>query len=319
MRLLDVPVDDIDIQDERFRFSYHFDLEKLLISIKKIGLINPPIVVKRDGSPYIVVSGWKRILACIRLCMTHIPIYLIDEKDDSRAFILSLYENWAVRSFNILEKAEIVSKLKDFDKDEKKIVREFFPLLDIPANLSYLDLYLKIARLDPTWKKIVYDKKIPLSALQFLIEFKPEDRKALLPLIMPMNVNKLKQFCENLYELWKNTGDSPKVLLSDPAIQSVCQSEKLSPLQKADDVRSLVRSKRYPTLSSWTKSFDTSLKKARLTKDVTFEPSSFFEDGEFSITFSLFDIEAFHQRIAKLRELGADEALFSLFKNYPDG
>jgi hypothetical protein len=319
MKLLDIPLDDIDLQDERFRFSYHYDLEKLLASIKKIGLVCPPVVVKREGSLYVLVSGWKRISACIELSLKHIPVYLLDEQDDCRAFLLSLYENWAIRNFNILEKAEIVCRLNGFIGDEKKIVKEFFPLLDIPANLSYLDIFLKMARLDPDWKKIIFKKNIPISCIPFLTEFTPEDREQLLPLILPLNVNKLKHLCEDLYELSKKTGDSPKTLLTSSEMLSVAQSNNLSSLQKAERIRSLVRAKRYPNLSSWKGAFDRSLKKARLSKDVAFDSASFFEDGEFSVIFTLFDKEAFRNRVSKLQELGADEELFSLFKRLTDG
>ncbi len=313
MKLLDVSMDDIDLQDERFRFSYHFDLEKLLISIKKFGLVSPLVVVKREGPQYVIVSGWKRVLACLELSLMHVPVYLFDEQGDCRAFLLCLYENWAFRNFNILEKAEILLKLNGFMGDEKKIVKQFFPLLDIPANLSYFDTYLKIALLDPTWKKIIFKKKIPLTSVQLLTEFSPEDREPLLPLILSLNVNKLKLFCEDLYDLSKKTGDSPKVLLSIPEILSVSQSENLSSLQKAEKVRSLLRAKRYPTLSSWKKSFATSLKKARLSKEVNFDSASFFEDGEFAVTFSLKDKLAFQKRLSKLQDLISDEDLFSLF------
>ncbi len=319
MKLLDVTLDDISLKDERFRFSYQFDLDKLLSSIKKIGLISPPLVVERDEPKFVLVSGWKRVYACLQLSLTHVPVYLLDEQDDSRAFLLCLYENWAFRNFNILEKADILHKLNGFIGDEKKIVKQFFPLLDIPANLSYFDIYLKMALLEPAWKKIIFEKKMSLSPAHLLTEFSPEDREALLPFSLPMNVNKLKHFCEDLRDLSKKTGHSPKIILSAQEIMSVSQSENLSPLQKSERVRSLIRAKRYPTLSSWEKTFGTSLKKAGLAKDVTFDSASFFEDGEFAVTFSLKNQQAFQNRLSKLQDLLSDEDLFSLFKGFPDG
>jgi hypothetical protein len=319
MKCLTIPLHDIDLQDERFRFSYHCDLEKLRISLKKIGLIHPPVVVKRGGNPYVIVSGWKRITACQQLAMTDIPVRLVDDLDDFRLFLLCLYENWAFRSFDLLEKAEIVAKLNGFIKEERKIAREYFPLLDIPSNLSYLDLYLKIALMDSPWKKIVHEKKLPLSSIQVLTEFTPEDRQTLLPLVLPLSVNKLKQFFQDLNELSKKTGKTARSLLSAPEVQSVCRSERLSPLQKAEKVRFLIHTKRYPALSSWKESFRNSLKKTGLTRDVAFDSTSFFEDGEFAVTFSLLDKEAFLKRISRLQELGADEAIFSRFHNDPHG
>jgi hypothetical protein len=319
MKLFDVSLNDIDLKDDRFRISYFFDLEKLLLSIKKIGLVSPLIIVKREESRYILVSGWKRIFACLDLSLSSIPVFLLDDEDDRRIFLLSLYENLAVRNFNLLEKAEILHRLNAFINDEKKIVRQFFPLLDIPATLSYLDIFLKIARLDFTWKKVIFEKKLSLPPIQLLTEFTPADRAPLLPLVLPMSLNKLKQFLEDLFELSKKTGDSPKAILSTPEIQSVRQADNVSSLQKAEKVRSLIRSKRYPSLSSWKKSFASSLKKARLSKEVAFNAPSFFEDGEFAVTFSLKNKEAFQKRLAKLQDLISDEDLFLMFERDHDG
>ena len=319
MKFIEVALDDIDLQDERFRFSYFYDLAKLRLSMEKIGCVSPLVVVKRDKPKYVLVSGWKRALAWSELSSTPVPIRLIEEQDDFRVFLFSLYENWTIRNFNLLEKAEILFKLNSFLKNERKIVKDYFALLDIPANLSYFDVYLKIALLEPKWKKIIFDKKIPLSSAQILTEFTPEDREQLFAYILPLNLNKLKQFCEDLNELSKMTGNSPHTLLSSQEILSTSQNNDLSPVQKADRIRAVIRALRYPNLTSWKKAFVKSVKKALLSKDVAFDTNSFFEDGEFSVTFSVFDKETFQKKLSKLRELGADEELFSLFKSYTDG
>jgi hypothetical protein len=281
MKFLEVALGDIDFQDERFRYSYFYDLAKLRLSIEKIGLINPLVVVKRNKLKYVLVSGWKRVLACRELSTTPIPVNVIEEQDDFRVFLFSLYENWTIRNFSILEKAEILFKLKNFLRDERKIVKDYFALLDIPANLSYFDLYHKIALLDPHWKKIILDKKIPLSSVQILCEFTSEDRDMLIPIVLPLNLNKLKQLSEDLYELSKKTGDSPKIILSSSEILAISQNNDLSSMQKAEKIRSVIRALRYPNLSSWKKDFERSVKKALLSKDVAFNAESFFEDGEF--------------------------------------
>ncbi len=319
MKLLDISLDDIDLTDERFRISFHFDLEKLRISIKKIGLVCPLVVVKRNDPRFVILSGWKRAFSFQELSLPSVPVFLLEEDDDYRAFLFSLYENLAVRNFNILEKAEIVRKLHGYVDNEREIVKTFFPLLEIPANLSYLDMYLKIARLDSACKKMIFDKKMPLPQVQLLTEFSPQDRERILPLILPLGQNKLKQFLEDLFELTRKTGNSAAAILSAPEIQAVSESDNLSLLQKADRIRALLRTHRYPTLTSWKKSFDASLRKARLSKDVAFDAPSFFEDGEFSVTFSVKSKKAFQERLARLQDLASDENLFSIYKKFFDG
>jgi len=100
----------ISLEDERFRTSYHFSLEKLKLSIKEIGLLHPPLVTRRDNR-FILVSGWKRVLACHELSLSSIPVYVIEEKDELQTFLIAFYENLAAREFGLLEKAEDSSDL----------------------------------------------------------------------------------------------------------------------------------------------------------------------------------------------------------------
>lgn len=319
MRVFKLAPDEINLADDRFRISYHFDLDRLLLSIKKIGIVYPVVVVRRDDPRFVVLSGWKRVFACLELSLPEIPVFLLEEDDDLRAFLFGLYENLASRSFNILEKAEILQRLDRFVQEEKKIVRQFFSLLDIPGNLSYLDTYLKIARLDPESKKLIFDKKMTLTSAQLLTEFDLQERVRLLPLISPLSLNKLKQFLEDLFELTKKTENPAAVLLSEPEIQDVARAGNLSPLQKAERIRALVRTKRYPNLSAWKQSFEASLKKARLSKEVAFDAPSFFEDQEFAVAFNLKNKETFLKRLAKLQDLASDQNLFRIFEKFIDG
>ncbi len=318
MNLHKISLDDVNHEDERFRFSYHFDLATFLLSIKKIGLANPLAVTIRDGR-YILVTGWKRFFACKELSLFPLPIIVIEEEDDLRAFLISLYENLTHRDFDLLEKAEILHKLNRFIHNERQIVKEYLPLLRIPATLSYLDLYIKISRLGTRWKRVIYEKKMSLPSVELLMDFDVEERELLLPLILPLGQNKQRQILEDLIQISKKEAISPGDILNSHRIRSVVQSEKLSPLQKAEGVRSLLMKERYPILSALKESFDTSLKKARLSKEVKVEPSSFFEDGEFSISFKLNDEQEFHKRLAKLQKLVSDKDFFSLFKRIPDG
>jgi len=83
-------------------------------------------------------------------------------------------------------------------------------------------------------------------------------------------------------------------------------------------VRRLLSKESHPFLSDLKESFDASLKRAHLSKEVKVESSSFFEDGEFSVSFNLRDEQDFHERLVKLQKLVSDKDFFSLFKRIPD-
>ncbi len=319
MRIERIALEEIDLHDQRFRFSYYFDLGSLFVSVQKIGLVYPPLVVKREGPKYVLVSGWKRIHACLKLSLKHLPVLILNEDDDSRAFLISFYENMTTRKFDLLEKAEILRLLIGFIKDEKIIIRSFLPHLEIPSTHSHLDAYLEIARLHPRWKEMIFKKKMAFSSVELLLLFMPDEREQLFPLLEPLNMNKQKRILEDLHDLSRRSQQPLQKILHKPEIRSLLNDKNLSPLQKAENVRSWAKKKRYPLLSTWEDSFRSSMKKAQLLPDVTYDPTSLFEDGEFSVTFDIKSKDSFLRKIAKLQELISDEELFRMFEDHPDG
>ena len=78
MKREEILIKDINLKDERFRISSFFSLEKLLFSLKEVGLVNPPLVTYRNHR-LVLVSGWKRVLACQGLSLTSIPVWMVNQ------------------------------------------------------------------------------------------------------------------------------------------------------------------------------------------------------------------------------------------------
>ncbi len=303
----------ISLEDERFRTSCHFCLEKLKLSIKEIGLLHPPLVTRRDNR-FILVSGWKRVLACHELSLSPIPVYVIEEKDELQIFLIAFYENLAAREFGLLEKAEVLSKLKKFGEDEVKIIRHYMPLFDIPQTLSHLDSYLAFSGFEPEVKRAAHEKNMTFTALKLLTEFEAEEQRLLLPLLLPLGQNKRKEILEDLIEISKRNDIPAKNLILSEEIQAIQDTDALTPLQKADKIRLLLRKQRYPAFSSWKDSFDSLLKRMRWPEEVSVDPSPFFEDENFTVTFTFEDQEQFKSNLDKLEELSSKDEFVQIFK-----
>jgi len=76
---------------------------RLKESIKEKGVINP-ILVRKMGNMYEIVTGHRRYLACKSLGMSEIPAVII-EADDKTADILKAHENFTQEQVNPLDKA----------------------------------------------------------------------------------------------------------------------------------------------------------------------------------------------------------------------
>ena len=313
MKKKNLPLKEIFLEDERFRISYYFSLEKLILSIQKVGLLNPPLVALRDKH-FILVSGWKRVLVCIKLGLSSLPVFVIEEEDELKTFLAAFYENFATREFSILEKAEILSRLKKFGEDEKRIVRHYLPLLDIPSTLPNLESFLAFSRIEPEVKRIIHQKNMPFSSVKLLAGFTPQERKSLLPVLLPAGQNKLKGILEDLKEISRRNDIAPKKILSSKEILDIMGSEKLSPLQKTDKIHLILRKKRYPALSSRRESFDSLLNKLRLPKTIAVKPSPFFEEENFLVNFSFENSEELKTNLLKLQELASKQEFSAIFK-----
>jgi len=313
MKKKNLSLKEIFLEDERFRISYYFSLEKLILSIQNVGLLNPPLVAFRDKH-FILVSGWKRVLACIKISLPSLPVFVIEEEDELKTFLMAFYENLAVREFSLLEKSEILSRLKRFGEDEKKIVKHYLPLLDIPSTLSHLESYLAFSKFESGMKRVIYEKNMPFSSAKLLAGYTRQERKSLLPLLLPSGQNRMKEILEDLKEISRRTDTTPKKILSLKEIQNTIKSKKLSPLQKADRIRLFLKKKRYPTLSLRRESFDSLLKKFRLPETVAVKPSPFFEEENFSVSFSFGNRKELKTNLLKLQELASKQELSAMLK-----
>ena len=306
-------IKEIFLKDERYRTSYHFSPEKLKLSLQETGLLHPPLVTLRDGR-FILVSGWKRVLACSELSLSPIPILKTEEKDDLKTFLMAFYENLGTREFSLLEKAEILARLKRFGEDERRIIRHFMPLLDIPATLASLDTYLAFSQFEPELKKAVHERNMSFPSVKPLIEFSSRQRKQLLPLLLPLGQNKRRELLEDILEVSRKN-DTPvhKILLS-PEIQAVRESETLTSLQKADSIRLLLRKKRYPALSSMQDSFESLLRKIDWPEEIAISPSPFFEEEDFTVRLTFKNEEQLKAGLLKLEGLSARKDFSKIFK-----
>lgn len=317
MKKEQLSLDDISLEDERFRISYFFNPEKLVLSLEKVGLINPPLVTVRNNH-YILVTGWKRILGCLKASFASIPVFIVEEKDELKTFLIAFYENMATREYDLLEKAEIVKRLKYFGEREEVIAKHYLPLLGIPRTLHHIDLFLTFSQFEKKLKEFIDEKNLSFASVEKLAEFSASERKLLLPLLQPLGQNKQKEILEDLREISiKNSIPAGKVLESEE-IQEILKSESLSPLQRAEKIRQLLKRKRYPHLYSWKDAFDASLSKVQWPKEIAIRTSPFFEDEAISVNFDFKNEKEFKSLVKKLQEAATKKGFSRLFKPHSD-
>jgi len=303
---------ELDLEDTRFRISEFYSSDRLVLSIKKIGLLYPLLVTLREGR-FVLVSGWKRLSACLKLGIASAPVLILDEPDDLKAFLFTLYENLAWREFPLLERAEIVSRLYTFGMARSRIMKNILPLLQVPPTAFYLDSFLSLSRLDPIAKKAIAGKNLPFQIARMLVEFQAEDLERIIPLLLPLGQNKQKEVLEDLLEISKRKNVSPRDILETPGIQAILQSSKWPPVQKSERVRLALRRERFPHLTAWEESFQSALRELGWPRGISLEPAAYFETDDMEASFRFRDEREFRAHLRKLLEVSSGQEFQKIF------
>jgi len=313
MTYTQIAIRKINLRDERFRTSYHFNLGRLFMSIRKAGLMSPPLV-RRHEKRFVLVSGWKRVLACRALDFTSIDVLVTEEKNDLRLFLRALHENMATREISLVEKAEIGRKLLGFGMERKTLLRSYLPLLTLPSTAGHLEVLLALSRAALAVREFVWEKAVPLPIVQSFFRFSPLEQKALLPLLRPLGQNKQKELLDDIWEICRRDNITVRKLLNEAEAPKILASPKLAPQQKAEKIRQILKRKKYPKLSSCEDAFDSIRQRLRWPKDIAVQPSPYFEGEDFSASFQFKNKKEFNDRLAKLQEIGRSKEFCRLFR-----
>jgi len=175
-----IPITQINVNDKRFCISYPLEDDILLASIKKIGIIQPLILLAQ--SPYIVVTGFKRLEAALSLGLANIPCIIVNI-DEKNALLRSIHDNTG-RLLNIIEKAYCIEKMlhMGFSKEE---TYEIMTLLSLNRHEKIIKRLLDIANADETMKNFILKKDLSMQNAESLLRFTPEEKNRIIEMLIP--------------------------------------------------------------------------------------------------------------------------------------
>lgn len=102
-----VPIDHINLSDRRFCITYSLDDAVLYTSVQKIGIIQPVLLL--NTSPFIAVTGFKRLAIVQQLGLKEIP-YIPVDISEREALLYAIHDN-IQRGLNLIEKAHAIERM----------------------------------------------------------------------------------------------------------------------------------------------------------------------------------------------------------------
>lgn len=281
----------LDFEDTTFLMSYPLKSPRVIASVGTVGVVQPIVVSGCTcQGKYQIVTGFRRAYACreLGIPIMNANIYQVDPDNPLAAFLLALYENLAHRTFNDVEKSLILSKLLGrFECSRDEVIRNHMPVLQLAPNRKVLETYLRIIEFEEEIKQYIAKHDVPMTIIDLLASLPSEDRRAVFTLFftLKLGINKIKELLTYLEEIALRDSCAIHQVLADPKIYEIFQQKKYPLPQKAEQIRRIIREKRYPQLTALEREYHEHFRQLHLPRGLQLKTDRFFEDDNLSASF----------------------------------
>lgn len=154
-----------------------FDTEALLSlseSIRRHGILQPPVVRRISRDTYELIAGERRLRAALLCGMSSIPC-LVREGEDGESAELAIVENLQRRDLNMFEEANAIASLCDrFRMTQEQVGAR------LSVSQSYVANKLRLLRFTEKERELILSGKLTERHARAVLRLPPEKREAAL-------------------------------------------------------------------------------------------------------------------------------------------
>ena len=193
-------------------------LDEMALSIKEHGVIQPIVVIPKDGL-YEIVAGERRYRGAKKAGLNKIPA-LVRTLDDQRKLEVSLIENLQRRDLNVLETATAYLKLRDqFNMSLEQIGTRVGG-----KSISAVSNVLRLLKLPDSVKRAIRDGKLTEGQARPLVSADPDMVERILPKIIAeeWSARKVEQFIVDIKKAKKTESNAmPRQSYHTPVVDNL--------------------------------------------------------------------------------------------------
>ncbi|AEH43954.1 ParB domain protein nuclease [Thermodesulfatator indicus DSM 15286] len=305
--LKSVSLQEVLFEDETFAISYPPRVVFLIESIKRIGIINPPIL-RPSPRGLQIVSGRGRLEAARELKIEKVTCNVLPyETGDTFCLDLVIEENLTSRGLNLVEKALVVRKYHTYLTDER-IIKEVLPRLGFAPHYHHFEVLKAIASLgDMAWNFLIENRLNPKVAVK-LAGLDKVNQKKFLEILSKLKLSSSRQrlFWEMLEDLSRKKAQSFKQIIEEISVTSLLNEERLSPHQKTEKLFKQLAKELMPVYSAReAKIKKISSRLHELGAKIKFTP--FLEKDSMCLEINFKSAEEIEKKWPKIREIIGEE------------
>jgi ParB/RepB/Spo0J family partition protein len=305
-----IPLDKIDLEDTQFLITFLPDLESLVASVQRVGLLEPLLVRKRDDGRYQLICGFKRAEALRLIAVPEVEAFVYPQGalDDIQALLLQMGHN-IVRPLNLVEKAQALGKLLAFGCPEREVIDRYLPLLGLQPSIRILKQVTGLMSLEQGLQEYLVRKNLSLSTSTLFLHLDKEGQEAILPLLDALGPgeNRVKEIIAYLREISLRDGVSIAALISKKEIGELIDDQETSRPQRLEHLRRVLKEMRFPRLTAMENTFADYERSLSLPPQISFHPPPFFEGEQFKMELRFKDLKELGGLLARLRRISEGE------------
>jgi ParB-like chromosome segregation protein Spo0J len=275
----------IDLLDRTYYIPCFADLEPLVKSIERVGILNPPLLQEQPDGRMVPVLGQRRLQAALQLDMSRTEVKIVSDRvSEAEGFILALWDNLGHRTFDTACTAVVVKRLLDLIPRDA-VADDFLPLLGVPARGPRLERLRAIGGLDDSALQALSAGRIQEKTAVILSALSSTERATLLELTqaLGMNANIRAEVIGHLYDLSVLHGRPIMEFLHEKEALSVVRDEDISVPHRAERFRRLIRSWKFPESVNSEQEFEHWVRGLPKSDRIVVRPAQGFESPQCTI------------------------------------
>lgn len=288
-------IDQINVHDKRFCISYPLDDVTLCASIQKIGIVQPVMLL--NTSPFIVVTGFKRLDIARQLKLKEIPYTTVDITEHE-ALLFAIHDN-IKRGLNLVEKAHAIERMihTGFSSAE---ISETLDTLGMNPHEKILKILFALASSEDSLKRFAATHNLSLKNVDYLLRFEVDERASIIDLLSSVHVTEstLRETLEILTLLKLKRGKLP--------------FEDLRPTSDQELMRQL-KAMAYPIRTSLHEQLQNLRKALGLPPNIDIKVDPFFEKEYIDIGIRAKNQEDIYRALEKLQRSTDDGTIGRIF------
>lgn len=276
---------DINLSDDTYRITTETDFSNLKLSIKKSGLLNPPLL-KKNNSKYTIISGFRRIEACRSLECSHITARILDQETKKQTCAeLAIAENALQRPLNLVEQSRAIRLISGCAKNSKTLSKEL-SILGLPENQSIIKKIEKICYFSTSIQNAILSNTIVLPMALMLGELPGDVGNHFVSLFekLKISLNKQREIVALATEIAMREDIAILKVFDEKELHNVLNHPELDRSQKGRLIRSYLKRRRFPAITRAEAAFELLTKQLKLGKNVQLIPPENYESSTYRLT-----------------------------------